>query len=47
LRNQLLTAADTHIAEPGEHTIRIYALDEELLIDRLMLEFDPEREHKK
>jgi hypothetical protein len=45
LRNQSLTVADVHIAGPGEHTIRIYALDEELLIDRLMLDFDLERKH--
>jgi lysophospholipase L1-like esterase len=45
LRNQSLTVADAHIDEPGEHTIRIYALDEELLIDQLMLEFDLERKH--
>jgi hypothetical protein len=30
---------------PHEHTVRIYALDEELLIDRLMLDFDLERKH--
>jgi hypothetical protein len=45
LRNQSLTVADAHIAEPGKHTIRIYALDEELLVDQLMLEFDLERKH--
>lgn len=45
LRNQSLTVTNAHIAEPGEHTIRIYALDEELLVDQLMLDFDLEREH--
>lgn len=45
LRNQSLTITDAHIAEPGEHTIRIYALDEELLVDQLMLEFDLDRKH--
>lgn len=45
LRNQSLTIADAYIAEPGEHVIRIYALDEELLIDQLMLDFDLERKH--
>lgn len=45
LRNQSLTITEAYIAAPGEHTIRIYALDEELLVDQLMLEFDPERKH--
>ena len=45
LRNQSLNIADAYIAEPGEHVIRIYALDEELCIDQLMLDFDLERKH--
>jgi len=45
LRNQSLTTTDIHMNEPGEHTIRMYALDEELLVDQLMLEFDMDRRH--
>lgn len=45
LRNQSLTISDLYLSQPGEHTIRIYALDEELIIDQLMLEFDLERKH--
>lgn len=45
LRNQSLTVTDVHIDRPGEHRIRIYALDEEVLFDQLMLEFAPAREH--
>lgn len=45
LRNQSLTVSLANIPNAGEHTIRIYALDEELLLDQLMLEFDMEREH--
>lgn len=45
LRNQGLTISDATISNPGEHTIRIYALDEEMLFDQLMLDFDLERKH--
>lgn len=45
LRNQSLTVTDAHIDAPGEHTIRIYALDEEMLFDQLMLDFELERKH--
>lgn len=45
LRNQSLTITDAYITEPGEQVIRIYALDEELLIDQLMLDFESERKH--
>lgn len=45
LRNQSLTEICTQLPEPGEHIIRIYALDEELLIDQLMLDFDLTRKH--
>ena len=45
LRNQSLITTKAHIASPGEHTIRIYALDEELIFDQLMLDFDTERKH--
>ena len=45
LRNQALTVADARIETPGEHTIRIYALDEEMIFDQLMLDFDLNRKH--
>ena len=45
LRNQSLTVTKTIISEPGEHVIRVYALDEELLIDQLMFDFDLNRKH--
>lgn len=45
LRNQSLIQTEARIDNPGEHTLHIYALDEELFIDQLMLDFDLEREH--
>lgn len=45
LRNQGLTITEVNIPEPGEHTIHIYALDEEMLFDQLMLDFDLDRKH--
>lgn len=45
LRNQSLTITKAVLADPGEHLIRIYALDEELLVDQLMLDFDLDRKH--
>lgn len=45
LRNQGLTVTEANIPEPGEHIVRIYALDEEMLFDQLMLDFDLERKH--
>lgn len=45
LRNQSLTITEASIPEAGEHTICIYALDEELLVDQLMMEFDLGRKH--
>lgn len=44
-RNQSLTVSSTKFEVAGEHTIRIYALDEELLVDQLMVEFNMNREH--
>jgi hypothetical protein len=45
LRNQSLTITDVYIQNPGEHIIKIYALDEEILLDQIMLEFKKERKH--
>jgi hypothetical protein len=45
LRNQALNSTDVRFDAPGEHIIRIYAIDEEALIDQVMIEFDPARKH--
>lgn len=45
LRNQMLTVLEADIAKPGKHRIKIYALDEELIFDQVMLDFDRERKH--
>ena len=45
LRNQSLTKTAIKFDKPGIHTLCIYALDEELLVDQLMLEFDLGRKH--
>ena len=45
LRNQTLSVINASIPEPGEHIIRIYAIDEELFVDQLMLDFNMNREH--
>ncbi|MFV0483292.1 MAG: glycosyl hydrolase 115 family protein [Bacteroidales bacterium] len=45
LRNQSLTIFDAYIAEAGEHTVRIYAIDEELFVDQVMIDFDLDRKH--
>ena len=45
LRNQALNFIESDFDKPGEHIIRIYAIDEEILVDQIMIEFDPERSH--
>jgi hypothetical protein len=45
LRNQSLTITDAFIQNPGEHIIKIYALDEDILLDQIMFEFNKERKH--
>lgn len=45
LRNQSLTVSEANINRAGEHTISLYALDGEVLVDQLMLEFNPNRKH--
>lgn len=42
LRNQALTTTH-HKVTKGKHTIRIKALDEGVIVDQLMLDFDPDR----
>lgn len=45
LRNQSLTESVAELEKAGRHTICLYALDEELLVDQLMLDFDMDRKH--
>jgi len=45
LRNQSLIQIDGYIDSLGEHSLRMYAIDEELLVDQIMLDFDLKREH--
>lgn len=45
LRNQCLTVSESYIEKPGEHIIRIYSLDEKIILDQLMFEFDLDRKH--
>lgn len=45
LRNQCLTEITCNIAEPGRHTVQVYALDEELIIDQIMFDFNLGRKH--
>lgn len=37
LRNQSLTSSQHIIEKPGKHAIRIYALDEDLYLDQIMI----------
>lgn len=43
LRNQSVTLTQHNITHPGEHTISIYAVDEGVILDQLMLDFQPDR----
>lgn len=45
LRNQTLTVLNVYMGNSGHHTLRVFALDEELVLDQLMLDFSPERSH--
>ena len=45
LRNQALNTVNVQFDKSGEHIIRIYSLDEEVLIDQLMIDFNLERKH--
>jgi hypothetical protein len=45
LRNQSLIVTNAYMEQAGEHIVRIYALDEEMIFDQLMLEFNPDRKH--
>ena len=43
LRNQSLTSSQHIIEKPGKHAIRIYALDEDLYLDQIMIDFKKNR----
>ena len=43
LRNQTLTSSQHIIEKPGKHTIQIYALDEDLYLDQIMIDFKENR----
>lgn len=43
LRNQSLTSSQHIIKTPGKHTIQIYALDEDLYLDQIMIDFKENR----
>lgn len=44
LRNQSVNITNHKLNKPGEHTIRIYALDDGVILDQLMLDFKPDRQ---
>ncbi|SHE44760.1 glycosyl hydrolase 115 family protein [Dysgonomonas macrotermitis] len=43
LRNQTVKETIHNITKPGKHTIRIYALDEGVVLDQIMVDFDKDR----
>ena len=43
LRNQALCQSVHNINTPGRHSIIIKALDENMIFDQLMLDFNPKR----
>lgn len=43
LRNQALNKLEVYIDGCGEHIIRIYAIDEPIIVDQLMIDFNLER----
>lgn len=43
LRNQCLSELTCNMSTSGKHTIKIYALDEELIFDQIMVDFDLDR----
>ena len=45
LRNQALNSINVHFDAAGEHFIRIYAIDEEVLVDQIMIDFESDRKH--
>ena len=45
LRNQSLTVTDVAFDCPGKHVIRVYAIDEDIYFDQLMVDFNLERKH--
>ncbi|MGE4569302.1 MAG: glycosyl hydrolase 115 family protein [Bacteroidales bacterium] len=45
LRNQFLTPLQCTFSQPGKHRLRLYALDEAILLDQVMVDFDLNRKH--
>lgn len=45
LRNQSLSTLTCSFSKPGKHSVRLYALDEPLWLDQLMIDFDLTRKH--
>ncbi len=45
LRGQAVLEFDHEFTEPGIQTIELFALDENIVIDQLMVDFDPGRSH--
>lgn len=43
LRNQSVNISNHKLTKPGEHTITVYALDERVILDQMMLDFEAER----
>lgn len=43
LRNLSVNITEHNLDKPGEHTISFYALDEGVILDRIMLDFQPDR----
>lgn len=43
LRNQSVNETHHQISKTGKHTIKLYALDAGVIVDQLMLDFNPER----
>ena len=43
LRNQSVNITHHKLTKPGEHTITIYALDDSVILDQMMLDFQPDR----
>jgi hypothetical protein len=44
LRNQAIVKMPWRIGSPGNHTLRIYAVDPDVIIDQLMIDFKMERQ---
>ncbi|WP_134089162.1 glycosyl hydrolase 115 family protein [Olivibacter sp. XZL3] len=45
LRNQALSELEIALDKPGNHSLKVYALDEPLLFDQIMIDFNLSRKH--